>query len=369
MSLQVLIADESIITQKMFEHILSGSEYSLSFVRDGEDALESAARDVPDIVIACTDLQYVDGYSVSSGIRKDPSLKDVRVLLMAPEVYGLDHEKLSSCGADDYIVKPFQADDIMEKIKVLASRDKIPEEEDAHRESHQEKDQEDLINQISVYEKINRELEEKLKRSENRNRDYMEKIQDMGDIVSMMKTDSEQNKKLHTELTEKLERYGNIEKGGKKERAENDRELQQIREKLKYAEKENAELNKKLKRFEDERSERERIISESEKNVQKMKAEHERSESTIASLNEKIDQYENTGREAEDKIRAAREEIKALKKEKNEKVLLNTIPDIEQSIVLELKGIIEKLINEKIPYTVEKVISEKVKSLKKPPQK
>ncbi len=116
MGRKLIVADESIIIQKTVELILSEKDFVINAISDGREALRSIKAEVPDIVFADIDLPEMNGYELCSAIKKDPSLKTVSVILLAAAVKGIDEERAKEAGADDYIIKPFEPEELLNKI-------------------------------------------------------------------------------------------------------------------------------------------------------------------------------------------------------------------------------------------------------------
>jgi DNA-binding response OmpR family regulator len=155
MARKLLVADESIIIQKSVEHILSEKDFKVTFMSEGEEALRSVQNEMPDIVLAGTDLQGMNGYSLCEAIKNHPSLNSVRVILMAPVVDGVDNRMVLDSGADDYLIKPFEPDELHNKLETVMDADRLISEL-KNRLRNSEKDIED------IKEKIKNETVEKI---------------------------------------------------------------------------------------------------------------------------------------------------------------------------------------------------------------
>lgn len=126
MSCKVLVADESLIIRKTVELVLSDGDYAVESIGFGDEALRIIKDNVPDFVLADTELAEMNGYELCGAVKKTPSLKDVQVILLVPAVKGVDEEKVKSAGADDYMIKPFEAEELLKKIEIAkTSKDTI----------------------------------------------------------------------------------------------------------------------------------------------------------------------------------------------------------------------------------------------------
>ncbi len=125
---KLLIADDSITIQKVMTITFSSKEYELVIVGNGEEAIKKSMEVKPDLIIADIGMPGKNGYDVCEAIKKSPELKDVPVLLLAGAFEPFDSNKAKSVGADDYIVKPFETQALINKVnELLAKRPQMAE--------------------------------------------------------------------------------------------------------------------------------------------------------------------------------------------------------------------------------------------------
>jgi DNA-binding response OmpR family regulator len=126
MGYKLLLADDSITIQKVVELILSEQDYLITSVSNGEEAFETAKRDKPDIILADIIMPKSDGYQLCEKIKKDPDLMSIPVLLLAGAYESFDTSKASAVGADDYIIKPFESQELIKKVRDCIERGAKP---------------------------------------------------------------------------------------------------------------------------------------------------------------------------------------------------------------------------------------------------
>ena len=91
--------------------------YEVEAVRDGQAALLAARRNPPDLILSDVMMPRMDGFGLLAGIRADRDLRDLPVVLLSARageearVEGLD------AGADDYLVKPFSARELLARVR------------------------------------------------------------------------------------------------------------------------------------------------------------------------------------------------------------------------------------------------------------
>ena len=119
MSNKLLLADDSITIRKVVGIIFANEDYELFVVDNGGEALAKARELSPDIILADVMMPDKTGYEVCTEIRNDPDLGNTPLLLLAGAFEPFDEEKARQCGADDFITKPFESHQLLEKVKQL----------------------------------------------------------------------------------------------------------------------------------------------------------------------------------------------------------------------------------------------------------
>ena len=119
MSISILLADDSITIQKVIGIIFGGEEYSLSIVDNGTAVLDKARQTDPDILLIDALMPGMSGYEVCELIRATPGLAKKPILLLTGSFEPFDEDKATSCGADAFIAKPFESQQIITKVKEL----------------------------------------------------------------------------------------------------------------------------------------------------------------------------------------------------------------------------------------------------------
>jgi CheY-like chemotaxis protein len=122
MSIKILLADDSITIQKVIGIIFGGAEYALTVVDNGKAALDKALETTPDILLIDALMPGMSGYEVCERIRAIPELSAKPILLLTGSFEPFDETKARQCGADDFIAKPFESQQIIGKVTELCER-------------------------------------------------------------------------------------------------------------------------------------------------------------------------------------------------------------------------------------------------------
>ena len=119
MSIKILLADDSITIQKVIGIIFGGEEYTLTVVDNGKAAIDKARDVSPDVLLIDALMPGMSGYEVCEAIRATPALATKPVLLMTGSFEPFDEVRAKSCGADDFLAKPFESQQIVTKVNEL----------------------------------------------------------------------------------------------------------------------------------------------------------------------------------------------------------------------------------------------------------
>ncbi len=114
----LVVEDEDNIALAL-EHLMRREGYALSRVASGADAMPAIARDHPDLVLLDVMLPEVSGYEICQSVRLDPSLADVKILMMTARGNQVERRKGLALGADGFISKPFDVADLKAEVRRL----------------------------------------------------------------------------------------------------------------------------------------------------------------------------------------------------------------------------------------------------------
>ncbi|MEW6001917.1 MAG: response regulator [Nitrospirota bacterium] len=119
MSRKLLLADDSITIQKVVEIILADEGFEIKTANNGEEALSVIPSFEPDIVLADIEMPKINGYQLCEKIKEDPSFYDMPVILLAGAFEPIDEDLLRQVRADDFIIKPFESQVLVNKINAV----------------------------------------------------------------------------------------------------------------------------------------------------------------------------------------------------------------------------------------------------------
>ncbi len=116
MAPKLLLADDSITIQKVVELILAEEGFEIKATNNGEEALAVIPSFKPDIILADIEMPKINGYQLSEKIKQDPLMSGIPVILLAGAFEPIDEELAKQVKADDFIIKPFESQELISKI-------------------------------------------------------------------------------------------------------------------------------------------------------------------------------------------------------------------------------------------------------------
>ena len=119
MGIKLLLADDSITIQKVVGIIFASEDYDVTIVGNGDDALAKAREIKPDVLLVDAVMPGKSGYEVSAQIRCDPVLQGLPILLLTGAFEAFDEDNARKSGVDDFISKPFESQNLIEKVTGL----------------------------------------------------------------------------------------------------------------------------------------------------------------------------------------------------------------------------------------------------------
>jgi len=116
---RILVADDSVTIQKVIALTFADEPFDVESVGTGSDALERIKEVRPDIVLADVIMPQMNGYELCKAIKGQSETSSIPVLLLAGTFEAFDEGEAKAVQADDYITKPFESGELIDKVKGL----------------------------------------------------------------------------------------------------------------------------------------------------------------------------------------------------------------------------------------------------------
>ncbi len=114
----MVVDDEPNIVQTLQDR-LEMNEYEVITAGNGREGLEKFEEEQPDVILLDVIMPIMDGHEMLEVLRKRPRGQDVSVIMLTARSQTQDIARANTCGIDDYIVKPFDLSELLEKIESI----------------------------------------------------------------------------------------------------------------------------------------------------------------------------------------------------------------------------------------------------------
>jgi len=117
MTKKILIADDEEEIRKLIIATLEDEDYEIHQAKGGSEAVNIANKIKPDLLILDIMMPGKTGYEVCEALKQNPETKDVYVLFLSARGSGVSKDTGKSRGGDAFMTKPFEPDDLLDKVK------------------------------------------------------------------------------------------------------------------------------------------------------------------------------------------------------------------------------------------------------------
>jgi DNA-binding response OmpR family regulator len=120
---KVLLVDDDPVILKLLQVNFEMEGYSVLTANDGVEGLEKARAERPDVVILDIMMPRMDGLEVTRELKGDDATKEMPILLLSAKAQASDIQLGRDVGADDYLTKPFDPLELLERVsEILKNR-------------------------------------------------------------------------------------------------------------------------------------------------------------------------------------------------------------------------------------------------------
>ncbi len=119
----ILIVDDNELNRNLIKEFLTKTGITIFEAKDGQEAIKKSIDQQPDIILMDLKMPIIDGYEAFSQIRKNKFLKSTPVIAATASAMKEEIQRIIACGFDDYIMKPFQVNELLSKIHEHLSLD------------------------------------------------------------------------------------------------------------------------------------------------------------------------------------------------------------------------------------------------------
>ncbi len=121
---RVLLVDDEVFYYKLIAPVIKKAGYELEYARNGKEGLAKLPTYNPDIIVLDLRLPDLTGFDILARIRRDPYFSNIPVIFVTGQNELNSKLKAFELGADDYLEKPFQPEELVARLGILARRSK-----------------------------------------------------------------------------------------------------------------------------------------------------------------------------------------------------------------------------------------------------
>ena len=118
MSKRILVVEDQEDNRQIIRDMLAGTDYKISEVENGEQALAAVMEQRPDLILMDIQLPIMDGYEATRRIKTDPALRSIPIIAVTSYV---DEQKARAAGCDEYVSEPYSPRQLLAKIRQYLS--------------------------------------------------------------------------------------------------------------------------------------------------------------------------------------------------------------------------------------------------------
>ncbi len=122
--IKILIVDDEPNIVQTLQDRLEMNDFDVVTACNGKEGLDQAVKEVPDVILLDVIMPVMDGLEMLEALRKEPSCDNTSVVMLTARSQTQDIARANACGIEDYIVKPFDLSELLEKIECLVENRK-----------------------------------------------------------------------------------------------------------------------------------------------------------------------------------------------------------------------------------------------------
>jgi len=116
---KILLIEDNEMNRDMLSRRLERRSFNVIIAVDGQQGVELAQSEVPDLILMDMSLPVVDGWTATRTIKDNPATANIPVIALTAHAMSADRQKALAAGCDDYDTKPVELTRLLEKMNAL----------------------------------------------------------------------------------------------------------------------------------------------------------------------------------------------------------------------------------------------------------
>ena len=122
MMARILLVEDNELNRDMLSRRLTRLGHEVSIAIDGQEAIDKAANEAPEVILMDLSLPVIDGWEATRRLRANPDTAGLRIIALTSHAMSGDREKALAAGCDDYETKPVDLPRLLGKIAAQLAR-------------------------------------------------------------------------------------------------------------------------------------------------------------------------------------------------------------------------------------------------------
>ena len=118
----ILHIEDNPSNRKVVQHIVRTTDYRLIEATDGEQGVEMALAEAPDVILMDVQLPLMSGYDVARTLKADPRSREIPIVAVTSYALSGDDSRALEAGCEEYLAKPFRPRQLLECLAKYLSR-------------------------------------------------------------------------------------------------------------------------------------------------------------------------------------------------------------------------------------------------------
>ena len=119
---KILLVEDNEMNRDMLSRRLARKGYEVSIAVDGQQGVEMAERDMPDLILMDMSLPVLDGWEATRRLKGSDATRAIPIIALTAHAMSGDRERALDAGCDDYDTKPIELPRLLEKIESMLNR-------------------------------------------------------------------------------------------------------------------------------------------------------------------------------------------------------------------------------------------------------